>query len=255
MERESVGLKDLAPDIKKEFYNTVCEGEPNAFYILSGGIAPFELPDGKTHYRSGSYADLDPHGLASGGKARVVAAAELSNYFSSAQIVTNSHYEIDRPSHAQVAARELVGYGVPKNRIVQHPESNSTFTELSDLLKMIDANKWNHVVVVTNEFQVPRASEMLQQILEGGPVPVKETMFTQALQALRNENIDMLERIQKNACIITFVAAEKVLPYRDSRYATLIAEAQKTEAYQKRVAVERGAVEQLRAGTYGRKIE
>lgn len=245
-------------ETKEKIYERFCEGRPNAFYILSGGITKVKLDD-EVKWRSGSYADLDPHGLASGGKARVLATAELEQYFPQSVIVTNSHYEKEAPTHAEVASQELVHYGVPQERIILHPESNSTFTELTDLVRMVVDKNWQHVAVVTNEFQIPRAEEMLRQILVEEELEQQKekikTIYTEALSNFKRENREYILKFKQNKTKITFVAAENVLPHRDKKYLSLIEKARETDAYKKRVETERQAVEQLKAGVYGRKLE
>ncbi len=230
---------------KREEIERLCEGTPEALYILSGITEKIDPKSGQKSYRPGSYADVDWKGFLSGSKARALAAVELAKYFPDTIIAVNSNtYNINdssAPTDATVMSEYIENKGVNPERIIRQDKSISTFTELIELIKYIHKHAWNHVVVVTNEFQIPRAKEMLKQIetLKDPASAWQDPVFRAAVEYLKATSPK-----------ITFVSAEDILPLRDARYAALIKEAKTTETWKRREAVEEKAVTQLRGGNY-----
>ena len=108
--------KDLGEIInKRQEYEKLCEGVPDVFYVLSGGIVSVDIKEEKK-FRSGSYADLDNHDFLSGGKGRSIATAELINYFPEVAVVTNSYILNNEPTHAKVMAHEIRHTGVGESK-------------------------------------------------------------------------------------------------------------------------------------------
>ena len=77
MEKLNNQSLEVTDPIKKEKYINICEGEPDAIFILAK-----TLVDGKHGERKiGGYNDVDIHNTMSGGHARNKAAVELYKYF------------------------------------------------------------------------------------------------------------------------------------------------------------------------------
>lgn len=249
---------EINRDEKKRKYTELCGGTPTAIDILSSGIV--KTGDASAVYKSGSYADVDPHGLLSGTKGRVVAAAELAEVFPDAMVITNSFYPKDEegaPTHAAVMGQELNRLGIKDARIIQQKESMSTFTELSELLKMIAENKWQHIVVVTNDFQCARAKEMLSQMLDAKSQSIfkNPTTYSEDLARFHIANKEVLNELESLRSSINFISAEDILPFRSKHYIKLIQEIRGSELYRKRSDVEKVAVEQLKTGVYGHPLK
>lgn len=239
---------EVSHDEKRRQLMTLCHGEPDAIYLLSG-ISEVIIPkSGKKIYKPGSYVNVDWNGFMHPGKARALAAATLAEYFPQATVAVNSNTFNKRnpeaPTDAEVMAEFLEQKGVDPGRIVRQDRSTTTFTELIELVKATANYNWQHLVVVAGATQQMRAQEMLRQIetLHDPSGAWEDPEFRAALEKLRGS--------QPN---ITIVAAEDILPIRGERYAGLIAAARETEAWKAQAELERGAVEQLRAGKYWQK--
>jgi uncharacterized SAM-binding protein YcdF (DUF218 family) len=211
---------------------TLLERPPEAIFVLSGNIVRKGNPG--YPYASTAYADGDAHGLL-GGKARVIAAAELARRLPRAAIVTTSRVdsrdapvEGGRPTHARVMADELARLGVAPGRILLEEESTSTTTELIALIRMVAAHGWRDVAVVTSAYHVARA---------------------RALFAALSPSVDPAAAPSR----VAFIAAEGILPLRSRHYRALIARMARTRAYERRVASERAGIAALARGAYGRR--
>ena len=79
---------------------------PEVIFVLSGGIK--EVKQSELKYRSTSYSDQDDFGV-TGGRARVIAAAEIAAAFPEVNIVTTSrsiHSKTQsEPTHATVIGK------------------------------------------------------------------------------------------------------------------------------------------------------
>ncbi|MFA6587667.1 MAG: YdcF family protein [Patescibacteria group bacterium] len=172
-----------------------------------------------------------------GGKARVIAAAEIGKYFPESKLISNSHSrDSEKPTHAAVIAEELQSAGIPAERIVQEEESIDTYSEIAELLKMIEANKWKNISVVTSDYHIPRAEKLYEHLAE---ISQQDSDIIAALQYCKDNEIK-----------INFIAAETILPFRSKRYESIITQAKETEEYKKRVEFEAEGVDRIEKGLY-----
>ena len=215
---------------------------PQAVFILSGGIVPNKSADKQSNpednqFRSTSYKDTDPHGYIAGGKARVVAGAEIAKRFQDPVIVATSRFEPDQPTHALVQQTELLQRGVDKERILLEEESNNTLTELTELVKLANSKDWKQIVAITSDYHTPRCNEMwnrLEDLLKNKDPEIQEN----------------LERFKEGGRRLALVSAEEVLSLIDSKYSRLFEEVRKTPAYQSRLAAESKGLHDLINNTY-----
>lgn len=232
---------------KRAHLERLCEGPPEAIYLLSGVSEVQDVRSQEKKYKPGSYADVDWKGYMTGGKARALASIELAKYFPNATVAVNSNTFQTRnpeaPTDADVMAEYVERKGVQPERILKQDRSTTTFTELIELVKYIAEHEWQHVAVVAGETQKPRAEEMLRQIatLQDPEGAWQDPAFQAAL-----------EKVQQLGPKIVVVSSEDVLPLRDERYAEVIAQARETETWKVREKLDQGAVEDLRAGRYWR---
>lgn len=243
---ESSRLNPEAEKLKKLV--ALCNGEPDAIYLLSG-ISEVTVPGSdRKIYKPGSYANVDWKGNLNAGMARALAAVTLAYYFPEATVAVNSNtfnlHDPQAPTDVEVMVSYLERKGVDYDRMVTQTRSTTTFTELIELVKHTAIFGWKHPVVVAGETQQERAWEMLQQI---------ETLHDPAGAWEDPEFRTALSKIEEAQPNITIVAAESILPIRDQRYTKLIAKARETGAWKIQVEREQGGVEQLKAGTYWQK--
>ncbi len=226
----------------------LCGGVPDAIIILSGGIIPSNQAkrDGRPAFKSPSYSEeyvlTDPvtNGeirLITGGKARIISAAELARVFPNTIIVTTSAVDSNEPTHAAVMERELVDLGVLPNRILKEEVSWDTFSEMAEMVKMADSKGWWRLAVITNGYHVPRAQEMFNQ----APSLISEEVDPDFHNAL--------DRIEKGLKVV-FVSAEDILPLRHRSYQIVIEAVKSSQPYSKRLEAEAKGLSDLNAGRY-----
>src|SRR5215469_6226799 len=115
----------------------LCGGTPDALSILSGSVVKRELRGGTARYSSGSYEELDVAGLLNGGKARVIAAAEIARFYPDVTIIANGNTYENAPPDARIIKEELGRYGASLDHVLLQEKSYSTFTELVELVKFV----------------------------------------------------------------------------------------------------------------------
>jgi len=214
----------------------VGEQSPEAIFILSGGTVKRQR--GVT---TAAYSDLQEEFGVLGGKARIIAAAELAKIFPDTKLVmTGSYYpNPGDPSQSSIMSQELKKLGVEDTQIVTEEFALTSYDELSRIVELSLTHNWQNIAVLTNKYHIPRASLMLRKLDE----------------LARKKGDDKLvahfqEFSQKTS--FTFVSAEDVLTNKSSHYANLIKDLEDSPDYQKRIESEKRGVEALESGTYGK---
>jgi len=229
------------PENKKEIYQAILNKEtnrkelPEAVFILSGGIKK----TGEGKFKTLSYSDEDVHGFVTGGKARVVGAAELAKVFPEMKMVTTSAIEPDFPSHARVMADELIKRETPEDQVILEEKSIDTITELMEMIKMSVRENWKKITILTSDYHIPRTKEMFRQL--GSLVKDEDPEFDAALIKFKEANIE-----------INFVSAEEILETTGHHFKSLIDKVRLTEGYKKRLEAEERGLEDLKSGRYKR---
>ena len=211
--------------------------KPDAIAVFSMDIVAAR---GREDFKSASYADLDVRGLVSGGKADVVAAAEVAKCFPEAMIVTDTRdrdASHNRPTHASVYASEIQRLGVPREHILMEENSVNTIEELAAIIKMAVNHNWHSVAIILNDFHVERTREMLAQL----PSLAKPDDY---------EFAEAFRKFNDGGGKIVFIKAEDILLVRNPRYARLLEKVRETPAYKKRVEAETQGLRDLREGKY-----
>lgn len=230
----------LEPDAKRARYADILGGVPDAIFILAGGMKVRARAGGPPRLTSTGYSETEKaEQLICGGKARVIAAAEVARTVREVTLVPTSTDPDDPESNARLVARELQHYGVSPERLVLEERSRSTLTEMIELVRLTNARGWRKVVVLTNDFHIPRAREMFDR-LETLCNPSDETLLA------------ALAHVRANVAV-RFVAAEEIMPYRSDHYRTVIEAVHRSLGYQKRLQAEQRGIEDLRAGRYGQR--
>ena len=215
-------------------------GDSRAIFILSASER--EIGKSGKKYRPDSYGDLDNKSLLAGGHARVIAAAEIGNYFPDIKLITDSAPEKAKESLAKIYADELKRLGISEAQIDLEERSTDTITELAEMMKIARINNWEKVAVLTSGYHVERVSEMLSHLKEIiKNMGIKDGEFDNAWEYFDGGN--KLE--------VRFLSAEEILPLRNIKYQEIIDKVRDSESYKKRVASEKRGIQQIREGTYG----
>ncbi|MDO8452404.1 MAG: YdcF family protein, partial [bacterium] len=215
---------------------------PDAVFVLIGGTT--ETGREPRELKSTPYGAKDHVGFFGGGKARVLAAVELHELFPDKKIVTNSTVVANgvQEPHALVYAAELRGKGVPDSQLIIQERSNSTATEIVELLKLAKENGWKKVLALTNDYHIPRAQAFYDNLGK---------LFTPEYDEETSKEVaGLLDWAKESGVEVVFQDAESVLRLRSSHYATLINESKKTEAYAGRIAAEAKGTNDLTEGRY-----
>jgi len=216
-------------------------GNAEAVFVLSASAK--KIGEGKNErYRPDSYGDRDNHGSMGGGHARVIAAAEIAQYFPDIKIVTDSYDYSDEPTLAKTYADALKGLGVSENRIILEERSNNTLTELLEMVKMAKNHNWQRVAVLTGELHLGRVRAMIANLekLAKKLHPEDKNFFTAW------EHFKQGQELQ-----INILEAEKILPLRDGRYNKIIKYMRNNSAYKQTIEAETNGIRQINDGTYG----
>ena len=240
-EKNQEEILEKSPEEKKEIYAEML-GDSEAVFVMDADIK--KVRRGKEEvFKSTSYGDVDVHGYLAGGHSRVVAAAELAEFFPDLKIITASRYKEDDPAHAEVYAAELKRLGVPDDQIEMEKRSRSTIASLVEMVKMAKENKWEKMAILTSDYHVPRTQEMLRQL----------AVLAERFDLSDSEFLDVWKHFDEGKGLeVRFLSSEQILPLRDRRYQKLIEEVKKLPAYKARLEAEERGLKQLKDGTYGK---
>lgn len=188
--------------------------EVDAIFPLSGGT----IQDANGVWRSTTYEDRDAFGVL-GGIVRIRAGAILAQQYPNAFVVADARCMDGRlPSHAEIHARELQELDVPLRRIVIEEKSETTGTQVSEALALAEARNWRHILIVSNEYHLPRIKAFCEQI--------------------------------NSPTSVTFVSAESILTQDDPLFATEFERVKHMPAYRERLDAEAQGVQALKEGHY-----
>jgi len=205
-------------------HNKVTERLPDAIVILSGCIKRI----GDT-WQSTDLSEVDAVYGSPGQSLRVEAATILAHKYPRALLVPSGGIgyehpqgiEPEKPLLAEVMHRELLKHSIQSSRIFPEAKSNSTYQQLQALEHMLSERAWEHVIIVTSRWHVPRVGAMI------------EAEFSE----LANR--------------VILVSAEEVL-IADSpqKWQALIEDAYHSEFLKERIEKENEGIRQIKSGTY-----
>jgi len=195
-----------------------------AIIILSGGIK--KNKDG--NWVSSELKDTE---VSPGGKSRVIAASYLFNDDSERFIITTGQVgseklaqENKHPNISVILKKELIELGVPEQKIIEENNSNNTFEQLSESVKVIKEHSFEHIIFISNRYHLSRIEAMIEKIPE-----LKELLSSGELE---------------------FKASEEILIEKDPKWKEEIDRAYSTEAMKERIALEEKGVRDLKEGKY-----
>lgn len=228
-------LERITEELKECIKSVICQETesgrmPESIFVLSGGIIRKD-----DEYKSPSYSETDDHGLITGGKARSIAAAKISEIFPDINFVTTSRRLKEEPTHASVVAAEMERFGAKQENIILEENSWDTYSEMIEMIKMAQREGWSRVAIVTNDYHVPRAKEFFIQ-----------------LEKLSEQDKETMESISKfkQQVEVSFIPAEKILESTSGHYKNLISKVRESDNYKDRLAAEQRGIEALRSGDY-----
>jgi hypothetical protein len=242
-------LADASPSDRVQKLKTLLEGEPDAFFILVGAM---KYNSQKGRYENGAFGDQDENSklstgkaLATGGKDRMLATAELHLAYPGAFIVPMSKTRDDaKPTYAAVTREELLRKGVDESIIILEEESVSTITEYKEAIKIVLEKGWKNIVFVTSDWHLPRVKALFNHIENFADSDQEKEMMTTFAQMVREGKIQP-----------QFLGSTDPLEIRSNHYKRLFDALDEFPGIQERIKTEMDAIEQIKSGTYaGRDI-
>lgn len=227
-----------SPSFLKSIYEKIIGFSPEAIFIFSAHTKEILLPHNQKQYRSTDFDDQDHYGSL-GGRDRVVAASALARVFPQAKLITTSrrlYPDPQLPSHAQVAAQELIDEGINHDRIVKEENSFNSVSQVSAMLQLALENKWTKVIVISSDYQIPRLKAIYHHL--------------EKLPGLSSKVIENFYRFSSENQGIAFVSADKILnpdPYLRNFSSS---SHHRSIAYQKRLAAEKKGLDDILKGRY-----
>lgn len=196
---------------------------PDVFIMNTGGIA--ENPRGPMGYKSTTYSQVSEHGIATGGRTRIIAGTEIAKALPSLKIVTNSvnRFDPEVPSMARVNKEELVRRGIDPDRITLEEDSFSTVTQLTEMVRLAVANNWTRIASLTNGYHHPRIQAMYERL----NTIVDDAQFQKTLA-----------KFKKQGTKVAFIDAESVMRLIDPHFITYLSEVSKTPQFRRTLETE-----------------
>jgi len=133
-----------------------------AIVILGGGL----IEEGGK-WRTTNFEEKGDKFGTLGDRLRVVAGSFLHGDFPQSKIVCSGGKgqlkdQEDAPTVASVLYDELVELGIPADDIIKEESSGNTFEQLKEALKIIEKSEFDKVLIVSNEYHLPRIKAMLE---------------------------------------------------------------------------------------------
>jgi len=195
-----------------------------AIFVLGGGLKK----DEKGRWRTANFGDRNEFGVM-GGSLRAVAAGYLYKDNPNKLIVSSGGNRPLKgtqgaPAVAEVIKDELKELGVPEEDIAIEANSKNTYAQIREMKKIIDNNKLEKVIVISNEYHLPRVKAMIEQD-------------------------DEMKKMLANSIIKLQSAEEIVIKYEPKR-AREIKSIYKSQSMKDRIALEQKGIEAIEKGTY-----
>lgn len=195
--------------------------------VILGG---WMIRDSNGQWRTINYDEKGDWFGVSGGRLRVIASVYLHNDDPESLIIASGgkgqlEKIPDAPTLASVIKKELVELDIPSEKIIEENKSGNTYQQLIALQKIIIEMKFKHIYFVSNAYHLPRIRAMLKYRLE-------------------------LRRLAQMP-YLKLVSAEKIAIAHDSKkWRKMIKAAYASEEMQKRIALEKKGVREIKAGKY-----
>lgn len=194
-----------------------------AVVIIGGGLKK------ENHkWRTTGFNEGDNFG-ATGDRLRVVAGSYLFKYNPGQILIAlGGRGQLknipNAPTVAEVIKNELVELGVSAERIIKEEQSGNTWQQLQELKKIIKRQKLEYIIVISNEYHLPRIKAMIEKDLE------LNKMF--------------------DAAKIKLQSAEEIIIKYHSEQKKEIKSVYKSKAMQERIALEQKGVKDIEEGKY-----
>jgi len=199
--------------------------EAQALIVLGGGL----IKDKSGHWRTAAFNEGDKMGI-TGDRLRVVAAA-YAYHDDPRQVIIAAggygrhHVYQNAPTLASILAEELQALGVPEEKIIREEHSVSTYTQLLEAAKILQARRIGAATVISNEYHLPRMAAFVACAPE-----LKRWLSEKKIR---------------------FAAAEKIaLAHDRERWEAEIKTAYASAGMRQRQALEAKGVADMRAGRY-----
>lgn len=225
----------LEKRVKQGLYKSMIGFSPEIIIILTGGIVGESKKDGALIYRFTKTNEGDAYG-ALWGESRILAAVELSKYFSNAKVLVTSIAKQQELGVMRAIQKKIGRILINRNRIIFENTSMNTVTQIGEAMKIVRKKQLKRIVFVTNEYHVPRAQAIFNSFELLEPVDEKAKMI--------------LSLVKHSSAFVKFVAAEDILPYCDRKYIKIISDFKRTPAYKKRLQSEKKGILLLESGQY-----
>lgn len=202
---------------------------------MSGGIMKEVGKNGKIRYHSTRINEGDAFGVL-WGEARILAVAELAIHFPKTKIIITSIPPSSKNGMRLSIYKELRDLSIYRDRIIMEEKSTNSLSQIREVIKIIYNKKFKSAVFITNKYHIPRVHALYKNI-----------------EIVNSNNIidSILHNIIHSKIQIEFVAAEDILPIRDSKYIEIINKMKKKPAYRKRVRNEKLGLLMIKKGNYG----
>lgn len=232
----------------REALRNLVKGTPKAFCILVG---PIEYKEQKGRYVTSSFGVGDENSaralgtaLPAGGRDRVLATAEMHRVFPEAYVVAMTKSRDERkPTLARIVANELSEKGVDESKILLEEVSVDTITEYKEAAKLWKKHGWQSVVFILAAWHVPRAEALFNHIEDFADSDEEAKLLSEFAEAVKTGTLT-----------VQFLDTTEVLSTRSSKFKWFFDEKlAKDPGMQARIVAEKGAVEQIKAGTYNKR--
>ena len=196
-----------------------------AIFIFGGG-----LKNDSGRWRTTNFDEPGDNFGALGDRLRVVAASCLFQDFPNYLVIASGGKGqlkdiAEAPTVASVLKQELIDLGVTADKIIEEDKSANTFEELQELKKIIIDNSLDKIVVISNDYHLPR------------------------VQAFIDQDNQLRQWLAENR--LSLQSAEEILMNNDpAQWQTMINKAYRSPVMKQRIKQEQAGVKAIKQGKY-----
>lgn len=194
--------------------------------ILGGNIR--KNKDGS--WRTSSFVEGEEKSI--GAHGRILAASELfkqgkaKNFIVCTGVSTHlpgqpGVIDASAPTEAEIMAKELIGYGVPKENVILEDTSDSTFANVREAAKIIRERGFKNIGLLTSFWHLERAMVMMES-----------------------------QRLDTEGRRVIPLSSEDILAEKSTHHAYLINKVKEKRSMQKRIEAEKRGLQAFKSGKY-----
>lgn len=281
-----LGLGSFEEEMKGATIEQIRNSKMRDIVILSGAVVRRRIFKNEFKETLPSFEECDENKAITGGHLRIIAANYLYKLLARELtfITTSGRKVSDGRTHAQIMAEHLAGlssanfgenkdkkFRIPYEQIIKEESSAKTLSNFIEIIGIAWQNDWDEIGIVSNLYHFPRCKgffrclqekALLNKFLKNDTENICQNIAkvvekTSEILGQKLTSDDFFD-FAKDLCVIFIGAEDVVKEYEKEKqiqrkkrsYTAILAEVEQSEAYQKRLELEKEGYEVFLRGEY-----